>query len=144
MIGRHCIKTWATTQGAVALSSAEAEFHAMLEAVMRAKGLLSTMQEMGYPASEGGIKLHTDSSAAKSFVSRRGLGKMRHLEIRDLWLQKQVNEGKVKVSKVKGTEHPADLMTKIFGTKDTNDRLAAMNLVAKWTRSKFSEEDGGS
>ncbi len=41
MIGRHCIKTWATTQGAVALSSAEAEFYAMIEATIRAKGLLT-------------------------------------------------------------------------------------------------------
>ena len=61
-------------QGAVALSSAEAEFYAMIEAVLRSKGMLSTMIEMGYPCS-GLITLHTDSSAAKSFVSRRGLGK---------------------------------------------------------------------
>ena len=42
----------------------------------------------------------TDSTAAKSVVSRRGLGKMRHIEIRDMWLQKEVCEGKVKVFKV--------------------------------------------
>jgi hypothetical protein len=48
LIGAHCIKTWATTQGAVALSSAEAEFYAMIEAVIRTKGLLSAMEEMGY------------------------------------------------------------------------------------------------
>ena len=81
----------------------------------------------------------TDSSAAKSFVSRRGLGKMRHLEIRDLCLRKEVNEGRVKVSKVKEIENHA--MTKILGIKDSNDRLAAINLVAKWTCLKSSEED---
>ena len=37
---------------------------------------------------------------------------MRHLEVRDLWLQKEVAEGKVIVSKIWGTENPADLMTK--------------------------------
>ena len=36
MFGEHCIKTWSATQGAVALSSAEAEFYAMIEAVTRA------------------------------------------------------------------------------------------------------------
>ena len=45
------------------------------------------------------------------------------------------------MSNIKGIENPADLMTKILGITDINDRLAAMNLVAKWTRSKFSEED---
>ena len=83
----------------------------------------------------------TDSSAAKSFVSRRGLGKMRHLEIRDLWLQKEVNEGTVKVFKVRGIENPADLMTKVLGIKDIDERLKMMNLIATWIRPISSEED---
>eukprot|EP00973_Karenia_brevis_P024373 3361542-Karenia_brevis.AAC.1 len=58
------------------------------------------------------IKLGTDSSAAKSFVCRRGLGKMKHLGLRDLWLQKEVQEGRFAVSKVPGEENQADLMTK--------------------------------
>ena len=43
MLGKHCIKTWSSTQGAVALSSAEAEFYAMIEAVIRGKGILNIM-----------------------------------------------------------------------------------------------------
>ena len=39
---------------------------------------------------------------------------MRHIEIRDLWLQKEVREGKVELSKIPGEENPADLMTKIL------------------------------
>ena len=31
MLGKHCIKTWSASQGAVALSSAEAEFYGMIE-----------------------------------------------------------------------------------------------------------------
>ena len=72
--------------------------------------------------------LGTDSSAAKTFVGRRGLGKMRHLEIRDLWLQKEVGEGKVVVSKVLGTENPADLMTKVLGLKEIGERIEGMGL----------------
>ena len=71
----------------------------MIEAVTRAKGLLSLASEVGFKGLENVIHLGTDSSAANSFVSRRGLGKMRHIEIRDLWLQKEVLEGKVLVSK---------------------------------------------
>ncbi len=69
------------------------------------------------------LHLGTDSSAAKSFVSRRGLGKMRHLEISDLWLQKEVREGKVEINKVPVKEHPADLMTKILNNEDAKIRL---------------------
>ena len=70
----------------------------------------------------------TDSSAAKSFVSRRGLGKMRHLEIRDLWLQKEVRDGLVEVSKIPGDQNPADLMTKVLGIKVIQSRLERMNI----------------
>ena len=41
MLGNHCINTWSASQQAYALSSAEAEFYAMIEGVTRAKGLLS-------------------------------------------------------------------------------------------------------
>ena len=128
MLGGHSIKTWSASQGATALSSAEAEFYAMIEAVLRAKGLLSLASELGFSTLSNVVKIGTDSSAAKSFVSRRGLGKMRHLEIRDLWLQQEVLDKKVVVSTVAGEEDPADLMTKILGMADITSRLAHMNI----------------
>merc|ERR1711965_613370 len=100
----------------------------MIEAVTRAKGLRVLATESGFGTLENAIHLGTDSSAAKSFVSRRGLGKMRHIDIRDLWLQKEVLEGKVLVSKVVGTENPADLMTKLLGVQDMKSRLESMNI----------------
>ena len=86
MLGKYCLKTWSPTQASVALSSAEAEFYAMIEATSQAKGVVTVMMEMGFNISAP-IHLFTDSSAAKSFVSRQGLGKMKHLEIRNLWLR---------------------------------------------------------
>ena len=100
----------------------------MIEAVTRAKGLVSLATELGFVGMSNIIHLGTDSSAAKSFVSRRGPGKMRHIEIRDLWLQKEVLEGKVLVSKVLGTENPADLMTKLLSKPEIISRLGGMNL----------------
>ena len=100
MLGKHCIKTRCASQGAFALSSAEAEFYAMIEAVTRAEGLLSLSSEMCFWDVANVAHLGTDSSSAKSFVSRRGLGKMRHVDIRDLWFQKKVREGKVLVHEV--------------------------------------------
>ena len=72
----------------------------MIEGVTRAKGLLSLAGELGFSDISNVIYVGTDSSAAKSFVCRRGLGRMRHLQIRDLWLQKEVAEGRLEVSKV--------------------------------------------
>ena len=133
MLGSHCIKTWCASQGAFALSSAEAEFYAMVEAVTRAKGLLTLAKELGWRELSLVVHLGTDSNAAKSFVNRRGLGKMRHLEIRDLWLQKEIREGRVLVHKVLGTENPADLMTKILTIKEIEDRLRNMSIEMRLT-----------
>ncbi len=77
MIGSHCVKTWSSTQGAIALSSAEAEFYGMVEAVIKAKGLISLAKELGFQDLRNKVHIKTDSSAAKSFVSRQGLGKMK-------------------------------------------------------------------
>ena len=60
---------------------------------------------------------------------------MRHLEIRDLWLQQEVLNKKVVVSKVAGEENPADLMTKILGMANITSRLAHMEIRI--------ENDGG-
>ena len=130
MSGGHCIKTWSVTQGAYALSGAEAEFYAMIEAVQRAKGLRNLAVEVGFIELENVVHIGTDSSAAKSFVGRQGLGKTKHLEISDLWLQKEVRDGKGIVVKVLGTENPSDLGTKILNTAEITERLAGMSLEA--------------
>ena len=91
----------------------------------------SLAQELGFRDLSNVVHLGTDSSAAKSFVCRRGLGRMRHLEIRDLWLQKEVIDGKLEISKIKGDENPSDLMTKILGIKDIMERLQGMSIEMK-------------
>ena len=129
MLGKHCIKTWSATQHAIALSSAEAELYAMVEAVTRAKGLNSLAREIEFVGLDNVLWLGTDSSAARSFVQTRGLGRMRHLDIRDMWLQREVLEGNVIVAKVSGKSNPADLMTKVLSMGEIAARLKMMNLV---------------
>ena len=51
------------------MSSAEAEFYAMFDATLKAKGLRSLALTMGFNHKTGIINLWTDSAAAKSFVS---------------------------------------------------------------------------
>ena len=53
---------------------------------------------------------------------------MKHIEIRDLWLQEEVLKGSVVVKKVRGTENPADLMTKFLAMHEVRSRLARMGL----------------
>jgi hypothetical protein len=121
MLGRHPVRTWATTQTVVALSSAEAELYSLAEAASRGLGLQSSLAEMGANAS---VVVLTDSSAARAFASTRGLGKMRHLQIKDLWVQSLVKEGRISLKKVPGEQNPADVMTKFLSRARSADLLA--------------------
>ena len=53
-----------------------------------------------------------DSSAALGVVARKGAGKLRHVRVGQLWVQEKSENGELNYKKVKGTENPADLMTK--------------------------------
>ena len=48
-----------------------------------------------------------DSSAAIGISSRKGHGRVRHLEVRELWHQEQVRAGRIQVQKVCGKHNPA-------------------------------------
>ena len=89
MLRAHTLKTWSSTQPTVAImSSAEAEYCAMVEGATRGIGLQTMLRELWVEI--GIIVMYTDSSAAKSFASRKGLDKMRHIELKELWLQEAV------------------------------------------------------
>ena len=112
------------------MSSAEAEYYSLVEGVLRARGLQNIGKEIGMDGTRESVKLKVkiDSSAAKAFVSKRGSGKMRHMEVKWLWLQEEVRKGRVEVGKVRGDENPADLMTKYLSTKEVEERLGRMQI----------------
>ncbi len=95
MRGPHGLKTWSIMQGPIALSSAEAEYYAKVDGVIKAIGIQTMCEEIGIQGVNGLISLHTDSSSSKSFASRRGLGRARRIQTRCLWLQTAVADRRV-------------------------------------------------
>jgi len=114
-VRRHIVRTWSSTQPTIATSSGEAELIAMYEGATRGLGMKTVMTELSLEPRLNMIRVYTDSSVAKSFVSTRGLGKMRHLEVKLLWLQEQVQRGRICVGKVSGVANVADALTKYHG-----------------------------
>ena len=66
-------------------------------------------EDLGWKAE---VRLWTGSSAAKAVANGRGLRKLRHVELKWLWVQEMVKEGKVQLKTVKGSENVADHLTK--------------------------------
>ena len=120
MVCRSTTRTWASTQGTTALSSGEAEYYALVKAAAEALGLQSLAADLGVHLK---VRIWIDSSAAKSMASRVGLGRVRHLEVRCLWVQETVKRGRIELGKIKGTFNPADMMTKPKVAKDLMDQM---------------------
>ena len=120
-IGQHVLKAYSSTQGVVALSSGEAELYALVRAASMAIGMVSMAADFG---EEWAISIKTDSSAAQGMVYRQGLGKVRHLDVQQLWIQDRVARKQLAIEKVLGTENCADLMTK-FLAGDAIDKIVS-------------------
>ena len=56
--------------------------------------------------------LWADASAALSIAKRKGAGKMRHINVRTLWLQEKEVQEVLSYVKIKGEDNPADGLTK--------------------------------
>ena len=116
----HFIKALFKTQQCVTLSSAEAELVAMNKAAAELLGMLSMLEDFGEvregaaDSAHDGVygMIYGDSSAALAVSNRKGCGKLRHIRVGQLWIQERVSEGELQITKVKGTENPADLLTK--------------------------------
>ena len=118
------------TQLPIALSSAEAEYYSMVEGAVKAIGLRTMLGELGV-AHAGPVMLFSDSSAARAFAARRGLGRMRHVDTRTLWLQAAVQKQTIELGRVLGRENPADMLTKYLAASDLRDHLSRLGTVWK-------------
>lgn len=109
MLNGSLVKAWSKTQTTLALSSGEAELHGINSGIAQGLGLQSIGADLGFAFK---VRVHTDAAAAIGIVRRRGLGKVRHLDVADLWAQEKVRTGAIVLEKVLGSENPADIMTK--------------------------------
>ncbi len=135
MLGNRCVKTYSLTQETIALSSGESEFYGIVKAATHGLGVKGLMMDMGLSV---GVQVNTDSSAAKSIASRRGCGKVRHLEVRELWLQDRVAKGELKVKKVKGEDDIADILTKRVNRHLLDKRMESAGYERRSGRHRLS------
>ena len=90
------MKSWSNRQGSVALSSGEAEYYASVKTASVLLGLGTLAEDLGWRFD---IWMWVDITAAKSIASRLGNGKLRHLDVRFLWLQEATRDRSLRVKK---------------------------------------------
>ena len=108
------METYSSTQQIVALSTAESEYISITKGAAHALEVRSAMAEYGMTFN---VVCETDASAGRAMATRRGVGRVRHLDARLLWLQQLCAEGVVEVRAKPGTHNEADMGTKMVDLK---------------------------
>ena len=88
MFGDHLIKHWSKTQTTVCLSCGEAELRSIGDGLAQALGLQSIARDLGL---KWDLNLYADATAAIGIARRRGMGRIKHLDVTDRWVQEKVN-----------------------------------------------------
>ena len=95
--GDHCLKVWTKKQQVVALSSAESELCSAVKTASEGLGIQSVAKDLGISCR---LNLHLDASATMCLVNRRGLGKAKHVDMQNLWIQEASKSGRFTTKKV--------------------------------------------
>ena len=138
MRGGSVLKSWSSTQKTMATSSGEAELYALTKAAAEGLGVQSVAADLGY---EMDLRVWVDSTAARAVASRTGLGKVRHLEVRYLWVQEALKGKRLQVKKVAGVDNPADVATKGLNEVDGARLLGSVGgmAVPRATRARWAD-----
>jgi hypothetical protein len=111
----------------VATSSTQAEIQAGTNGLPNAIMMqyLLHFLNLGYRL----IRMNWDSSGAVSFAHRQGVGGLKHLEIKQLWIQDLVAKGVVVVRKVPRDINPSDLLTHAPSAPDLQKFMVRIGLI---------------
>ena len=72
------------------------------------------------------LHVRTDAATALGMAQRTGVGKVRHLDTRLLWIQDYVRAGRVHLSKIDGLLNSADALTKYLSSSIMSNHLLRM------------------
>ena len=72
------------------------------------------------------VNIYGDSSANHGIIQRSGCGKVKHLSVRQLWLQQQQELGVCQNYKFPRLENISDLMTHHWSKQDADNHLKNM------------------
>ena len=116
------IHTLSRKQTLIATSTAEAEMYGILSVIFEGFSIRSLLRELG---SSVELTTMTDSDAGRAVCSGKGFGKLKHVNIRFLWIQDAVAKKKVALKREPSISNVADLGTKHF-TKERFEALRKM------------------
>ena len=136
MLNKHCFKHWCNLLTQIGLSSAENEYYAICGTSATGMGIQALLHDWNVNME---LRVLTDSSSAKAFASRRGLGRMKHIQTRFLWIQERLALKHFVLDKVGTLLNRADVLTKQLSAKDMHRHLTAIGHIMTGGRAKTAK-----
>ena len=123
MRGLSCIRTYSKGQAVISLSSGESEYYGLVSAISHLLGDGAMAKDWGI---QFRLRVWMDASAGISIGSRRGLGRVKHIDTVFLWVQQIVTQWRVRLGKKGADEMLADILTKPVNEKIMERMLRGM------------------
>ena len=109
---------WSQKQKSIATRSADAESRALGTGVSRGLELQYVADELGV-STPTRLNAFTDATAAIGFAKNNGgATRMRHIDVREGWVQQNRNRKNLSIHKILGTDNPSDFFTKIMAKSE--------------------------
>ena len=130
-VGPHVVLTYCRTQDSIALSSAEAELKATCKGLTEALGIRE-VTEFLMSSENVPIEHYTDASACLGILKRRGAGPVKHLAVKQLWVQEVMTRPGTTCVKVGRSLNPADMLCSIPSGEVLSRHLTMMSFTRPW------------
>lgn len=137
--GEHLIEFSVSGQNCQALSSAEAEFYAHSDGGARLLQSRNLFRALGVELIG---RIDGDNTAAQSLCRRRGVGKIRHLEAKDLWIQDKVEKKELMLGRVPTADNMSDIGTKYVPAVILDRHLKALHLTVEERTGGATDPEG--
>ena len=125
-VGGNWIFSFSRTQRNITLSSTEAEYVALVGGC--SEGLLVKAVLVDGPVA---LKVYCDNNAAVAIANKEGVGRVKHLDGRLLWLQQRQGRD-LELRRVDTLTNPADIGTKVLPGKRVKLLLKLMGFNNDW------------
>ena len=111
-LGTQTVKTTCNLQCAMGFKVSEARYFALCHGAPHGLALKANLRDLGLTLD---LRVKSDSSSARSFANRRGLGRQRHVQTRYLWLRTRIAHKKLKVERVATKSDLSHILAKCCG-----------------------------
>ena len=121
------IDWWSSKQTSIATSSGDAESRALATGVTRGLQLQHIAEEL-HIQTPPSLAVYADADAAIGFAKHNGgATRMKHIDIREAWVQEIRDNQKITILKIAGRKNPADFFTKVMAKTEFDRASAGLN-----------------